>query len=63
MQLNSLPYTTFDYNSIQEVWNEALTKMKAGLMNEDQRLYNQIKIRPNSGSLAQGENPDNSEVA
>jgi hypothetical protein len=48
---------------IQAVWEEALTRMKAGLMGEDKKLYKKIKTRPNSGSLAQGENLDNSEVA
>jgi hypothetical protein len=37
--------------------------MKAGLMGEDKKLYKQIKIRPNSGSLSQGKSPDNSEVS
>ncbi len=50
---------------IQEVWNEALTKMKAGLMGEDKALYKEIekRTRPGKKSLAQGEKPDNSEVA
>jgi hypothetical protein len=37
--------------------------MRRGLMGEDKKLYPKIKTRPNSGSLAQGESPDNSEVA
>jgi hypothetical protein len=50
---------------IQEVWNEALTKMKAGLMGEDKALYIEIEKRTRSGkkSLAQGESPDGIEVA
>jgi hypothetical protein len=49
---------------IQEVWNEALTKIKSGLMGEDKVLYKDIKkiTRP-SGSLAKKKDPDNSEVA
>jgi hypothetical protein len=50
---------------IQEVWDGALTKMKAGLMGEDKKLYDDLQkiTRPGKGSLAHGENPNNSEVA
>jgi hypothetical protein len=48
---------------IQAVWNKSLARMRRGLMNQDKQLYPKIKTRPNSGSLAQGESPDHSEVA
>jgi hypothetical protein len=48
---------------IKTVWDESLTRMRGGLMNEDTELYQEIKTRPNSGSLSQGESLDNSEVA
>ncbi len=49
---------------IKAVWDESLTRMRDGLMNEDKALYKDLKkiTRP-TGSLAQGENSDNSEVA
>jgi hypothetical protein len=48
---------------IKAVWDESLARMRRGLMNEDGELYRKIKTRPNSGSLAQSEPLDNSEVA
>jgi hypothetical protein len=48
---------------IKEVWDESLARMRRGLMGEDKELYKEIKTRPNSGSLAQSESPDHSEVA
>jgi hypothetical protein len=48
---------------IQAVWDKSLKRMRQGLMNEDKQLYKKIKTRPHSGSLAQGEATDNSEVA
>jgi hypothetical protein len=58
-----IPQMTKD--DIQEVWDGALTKMKAGLMGEDKKLYIEIekRTRPGKKSLAQGENLDGSEVA
>jgi hypothetical protein len=49
---------------IKEVLDESLARMRGGLMNEDKALYKDLKkiTRP-SGSLAQGESLDNSEVA
>jgi hypothetical protein len=48
---------------VQAVWNKSLKRMRRGLMNEDKQLHKRIKTRPHSGSLAQGEALDNSEVA
>jgi hypothetical protein len=48
---------------IKEVWEESLSRMRRGLMNEDKALYKQIKKRPKSGSLAQGEFQEDFEVA
>jgi hypothetical protein len=48
---------------IQAVWTKSLKRMRKGLMNEDKQLYKKIKTRPHSGSLAQGEATENSEVA
>jgi hypothetical protein len=48
---------------IQTVWDESLARMRGGLMNEDKGIYKRIITRPNSGSLAQGESLDHSEVA
>jgi hypothetical protein len=48
---------------IQTVWEESLTRMRSGLMNEDRVLYKEIKkiTRP-SGSIAQGERQGDTEV-
>jgi hypothetical protein len=48
---------------VQEVWDAALDRMRRGLMGEDKSLYKEIekRTRPGKKSLAQGENPDNSE--
>jgi hypothetical protein len=48
---------------IKAVLDESLARMRSGLMGEDKKLYQQIKTRPNSGSLSQGESLDNFEVA
>jgi hypothetical protein len=49
---------------IQTVWNKSLVRMRRGLMGEDKKLYDDLQkiTRPGKGSLAQGENPDNSEI-
>ena len=49
---------------IQASWNKALRRMRRGLMGEDKALYNRIKqiTRP-SGSIAQGESQNDTEVA
>jgi hypothetical protein len=50
---------------VQAVWDEALTRMRRGLMGEDKELYKEIekRTRPGKKSLAQGKNRDNSEFA
>jgi hypothetical protein len=50
--------------NIQEVWQEALTKVKAGLMGEDKDLYKRIeeRTRPGKKSLAEVESSENTEV-
>jgi hypothetical protein len=49
---------------VQAVWIEALTRMRRGLMGEDKALYDRIeKITRPSGSIAQGESQNDTEVA
>jgi hypothetical protein len=50
---------------IKAVWERSLMNIRRGLMGEDKELYREIekRTRPGKNSLAQGENPDNSEVA
>jgi hypothetical protein len=59
---NFVPQMTKE--EIETVLNESLARVRSGLMNEDKALYKDLKkiTRP-SGSLAQTESPDNSEVA
>jgi hypothetical protein len=59
--INFIPQMTKE--EIKEVLDESLARIRGGLMGEDKALYKDLKkiTRP-SGSLAQGENPDNSEV-
>jgi hypothetical protein len=50
---------------MQVVWSRALKRMRRGLMGEDTDLYDELQkiIRPQKGSLAQGEPQDDTEVA